>query len=147
MTGENPAVVRQQPASVPVLRRTLVIGGVFVLALAVVGAAVGALAAGAEGAIGALLGAIVGGVMVALTAASILVANRLDIGGFFAVVLGTWLAKFVLFIIAALVLRDQPWLNSTAMFVTIIVAVLGSLVIDVLVVSRSRLANVSDIAR
>ncbi|QHC67080.1 hypothetical protein GSU68_11240 [Rathayibacter sp. VKM Ac-2759] len=147
MTGENPAVTRQQPASVPVLRRTLVIGGVFVLALAVVGAAVGALAAGAEGAIGALLGAIVGGVMVALTAASILVANRLDIGGFFAVVLGTWLAKFVLFIIAALVLRDQPWLNSTAMFVTIIVAVLGSLVIDVLVVSRSRLANVSDIAR
>lgn len=49
MTGENPAVTRQQPASVPVLRRTLVIGGVFVLALAVVGAAVGALAAGAEG--------------------------------------------------------------------------------------------------
>ncbi|KQQ00907.1 MULTISPECIES: hypothetical protein [unclassified Rathayibacter] len=147
MTGENPAVVRQQPASVPVLRRTLVIGGVFVLVLAVVGAAIGAVAAGAEGALGALLGAIVGGVMVALTAASILVANRLDIGGFFAVVLGTWLAKFVLFIIAALVLRDQPWLNSTAMFVTIIVAVLGSLVIDVLVVSRSRIPNVSDIAR
>ncbi|MWV50402.1 hypothetical protein GRS96_14100 [Rathayibacter sp. VKM Ac-2803] len=147
MTGENPAAVRQQPASVPVLRRTLVIGGVFVLALAVIGAVVGFLAAGAEGALGALLGAIVGGVMVALTAASILVANRLDIGGFFAVVLGTWLAKFVLFIIAALALRDQPWLNSTAMFVTIIVAVLGSLVIDVLVVSRSRIPNVSDIAR
>jgi len=58
-----------------------------------------------------------------------------------------WLAKFVLFVIAALVLRDQPWLDSTAMFVTIIVAVLGSLAIDVLVVSRSRMPNVSDIAR
>ncbi|SMH34793.1 hypothetical protein SAMN06295885_1034 [Rathayibacter oskolensis] len=147
MTGENPAATRPQPASVPVLRRTLVIGGAFILGLAVVGAIVGALAAGAEGAIGALLGAVVGGVMLALTAASILVANRLDIGGFFAVVLGTWLAKFVLFVIAAVVLRDQPWLNSTAMFVTIIVAVLGSLVIDVVVVSRSRMPNVSDIAR
>ncbi|NQX03957.1 hypothetical protein HQQ82_03990 [Rathayibacter sp. VKM Ac-2856] len=147
MTGASPAASRPQPASVPVLRRTLVVGGVFVLVLAVVGSVIGFLAAGGEGAIGALIGAVVGGVMVALTAASILVANRMDIGGFFAVVLGTWLAKFVLFVIAALVLRDQPWLNSTAMFVTIIAAVLGSLVIDVLVVSRSRMANVSDIAR
>ncbi|MHC2184473.1 hypothetical protein ACVLV4_000097 [Rathayibacter agropyri] len=147
MTGVSPATPRRPPASVPVLRRTLVIGGIFVLALAVVGTVVGGFAAGREGAIGSLLGAIVGGVMVLLTAASILVANRLDIGGFFAVVLGTWLAKFVLFVIAALVLRDQPWLNSTAMFVTIIVAVLGSLVIDVVVVSRSRLPHVSDIAR
>ncbi|NRD08055.1 hypothetical protein [Rathayibacter agropyri] len=147
MTGASPATPRRPPASVPVLRRTLVIGGIFVLALAVVGTVVGWFAAGGEGAIGSLLGAIVGGVMVLLTAASILVANRLDIGGFFAVVLGTWLAKFVLFVIAALVLRDQPWLNSTAMFVTIIVAVLGSLVIDVVVVSRSRLPHVSDIAR
>lgn len=147
MTGDSPATARQQPASVPILRRTLVVGGVFVVALAVVGAVVGGLVAGAEGAIGALLGAIVGGAMLALTAASILVANRLDIGGFFAVVLGTWLAKFVLFVIAALVLRDQPWLDSTVMFVTIIAAVLGSLLIDVLVVSRSRMANVSDISR
>lgn len=147
MTGASPATPRRPPASVPVLRRTLVIGGIFVLALAVVSTVVGGFAAGGEGAIGSLLGAIVGGVMVLLTAASILVANRLDIGGFFAVVLGTWLAKFVLFVIAALVLRDQPWLNSTAMFVTIIVAVLGSLVIDVVVVSRSRLPHVSDIAR
>ncbi|AZZ49177.1 hypothetical protein C5C31_01205 [Rathayibacter rathayi] len=147
MTGASPATPRPQPASVPVLRRALVVGGLFVLALAVLGTVVGGIAAGREGAVGALLGAIVGGVMVLLTAASILVANRLDIGGFFAVVLGTWLAKFVLFVIAALVLRGQPWLDSTAMFVTIIVAVLGSLVIDVLVVSRSRLPNVSDIAR
>lgn len=147
MTGASPATPRRQPASVPVLRRTLVVGGIFVLALAVVGTVIGGFAAGGEGAIGALLGAIVGGVMVLLTAASILVANRLDVGGFFAVVLGTWLAKFVLFVITALVLRDQPWLNSTAMFVTIIVAVLGSLVIDVVVVSRSRLPHVSDIAR
>ncbi|KZX22245.1 hypothetical protein [Rathayibacter tanaceti] len=147
MTEASPASPRPQPASVPVLRRTIAVGGFFVLALAILGTVVGGITAGGEGAIGALLGAIVGGVMVLLTAASILVANRLDIGGFFAVVLGTWLAKFVLFVIAALVLRDQPWLNSTAMFVTIIVAVLGSLVIDVLVVSRSRVANVSDIAR
>ncbi|PPG99181.1 hypothetical protein C5C00_01165 [Rathayibacter rathayi] len=147
MTGASPATPRPQPASVPVLRRALVVGGLFVLALAVLGTVGGGIAAGREGAVGALLGAIVGGVMVLLTAASILVANRLDIGGFFAVVLGTWLAKFVLFVIAALVLRGQPWLDSTAMFVTIIVAVLGSLVIDVLVVSRSRLPNVSDIAR
>lgn len=147
MTGDSPATARPQPASVPILRRTLVVGGVFVVALALVGAGVGALVAGSEGAIGALIGAIVGGAMLALTAASILVANRLDIGGFFAVVLGTWLAKFVLFVIAAVLLRDQPWLDSTVMFVTIIVSVLGSLLIDVLVVSRSRMANVSDIAR
>lgn len=147
MTGDIPAATRPQPTSVPILRRTLVLGGVFIAGLAVVGAIVGALVSGGEGAIGALVGAVIGGVMVALTAVSILVANRLDIGGFFAVVLGMWLAKFVLFVIAALVLRDQPWLNSTAMFVTIIVAVLGSLAIDVLVVSRSRMPNVSDIAR
>ena len=71
MTGASPATPRPQPASVPVLRRALVVGGLFVLALAVLGTVVGGIAAGGEGAIGALLGAIVGGVMVLLTAASI----------------------------------------------------------------------------
>ncbi|AJM77896.1 hypothetical protein [Rathayibacter toxicus] len=147
MTRSFPAAIGQQPSSVPVLRKTLVVGGVFVVALAVVGAVTGALLAGGQGAIGALLGAIVGGLMVALTAASILFANRFDLGGFFAVVLGVWLAKFVLFLVAAVVFQEQPWLNRTAMFVSIIAAVLGSLVIDVLVVARSRVANVSDLAR
>ena len=72
--------------------------------------------------------------------------GRYDIVAFFGIVMGAWLLKFVLFIVLAVVLRDQPWIDPTVLFVTLVAGVIGTLVIDLVVVAKSRMPYVSDIA-
>lgn len=144
MTGSVPAS-RPEPTSIPILKKVLRYGALLAIGIAVVGAILGFVFAGAPGAIGALIGAVLAGLLLAVTAFSIILGNRFDVGGFFGVVMGAWLLKFVLFLVAAFLLKDQPWLNTVAMFLAVIVAVLGSLVIDVVVIARSRMPYVSDL--
>ena len=132
-------------SALPVLRRALVFGAVFSAVLAVAGGIVGLLVSGTPGLVSALIGAAMAGVFLGITAASILVASKFDILAFFAIVLGSWLLKFVVFIVLAVLLRDQPWIDPTVMFVTLVVGVIGTLAIDVLVVAKSRMPYVSDI--
>jgi membrane-bound metal-dependent hydrolase YbcI (DUF457 family) len=133
------------PSSVPVLKRTLFFGFLFAVAIAVVGGLIGYLVAGPIAAWSAVMGAAMAGVFLGITASSILWAVRYDIVGFFAIVLGAWLLKFVAFIVAAIALRDQPWINPTALFLSLIAGVISSLVVDVVVVMKTRMPYVSDI--
>lgn len=135
------------PSSVPVLKRTLFFGFLFALAIAVVGGLIGFALAGPIAAWSAVMGAAMAGVFLGITAASILWAVRYDIVGFFAIVLGAWLLKFVAFIVAAIALRDQPWINPTALFLSLIAGVISSLVVDVVVVMKTRIPYVSDLNR
>ena len=132
------------PSSVPVLRRTLGYGFAFAAAIAVVGGVIGLLVAGPTAAWSAVIGAVMAGVFLGITALSILIAVRFDIVAFFGIVLGAWLLKFVAFIVAALALRDQPWINPTALFLSLIAGVISSLVVDVVVVMKTRMPYVSD---
>ncbi|MGA0847701.1 MAG: hypothetical protein ACO3PY_03725 [Pontimonas sp.] len=59
--------------------------------------------------------------------------------------LGTWLLKFVVFLAAVLWLGDQEWLDRTVLFLTIVAAVLATLVTDLVVVVKSRMPYVSDV--
>lgn len=135
---------RQEPSSVPVLKRTLIFGFLFAAAIAVVGGVIAGIVAGPVGALSAVIGAVMAAVFLGITAASILIAVRYDIVAFFAIVLGSWLVKFVLFIVAALSLRDQPWINPTALFLALIAGVVASLTVDVVVVMKTRMPYVSD---
>ena len=135
---------RQEPSSVPVLKRTLLFGFLFAAAIAVVGGGIAGIVAGPVGALSAVIGAVMAALFLGITAASILIAVRYDIVAFFAIVLGSWLVKFVLFIVAALSLRDQPWINPTALFLTLIAGVVASLTVDVVVVMKTRMPYVSD---
>ncbi len=137
---------RPMPSSVPVLKRTLVWGGLSALILAVVGGVVAGLVAGPVGAWSAVLGAVFSAVFLGITAASILLAVRFDIVAFFGIVLGAWVLKFVVFIVAALLLKNQPWINPLALFLTMIIGVVVSLVVDLVVVMKSRMPYVSDLA-
>ena len=132
------------PSSVPVLKRTLAYGFAFAAAIAVVGGVIGLLVAGPTAAWSAVIGAVMAGVFLGITALSILIAVRYDIVAFFGIVLGAWLLKFVAFIVAALTLRDQPWINPTALFLSLIAGVISSLVVDVVVVMKTRMPYVSD---
>jgi hypothetical protein len=118
--------------------------------LAVAGAVVGYLVSGIPGMISGLLGAAMWLVFLALTATSIQVAIRAtkdDPGSpvFFAIVLGSWVLKLVLFVVLSIWLRSQPWLDPTVFFVTVIIAVVGSLVFDVIAFQRARVPYVGDV--
>jgi len=139
------------PTSNPVLTRALMWGGLLAGVILVVAGALGLVFAGVEGLVSAIVGTVMAVVFMAITAASILLANRFAgsdvfVGAFFGIVLGGWLLKFVLFIVLVVVLRDAPWLNGTVLFLSIVAGVIASLVVDVLVVARSRLPYASDVA-
>lgn len=136
-------------SSTPVLRATLIwglaIGSIVILGAAALGFAV----AQSQGLWSGVVGALVGVVFPSLTAVSILIANRwygstyfLQI--FFGVVLGGWLLKFVLVIVALFVLGRMPWVVPIVFYLSLVTAAVASLVVDLVVLSRMRLPAVSD---
>lgn len=132
------------PSSAPILKRTLLWGFIGAAVLAVVGGILSFFIAGGVGALSAVLGAFFAAVFLGITAASILVAVRFDIVAFFGIVLGAWLIKFVIFIVAAVLLKNQSWVSAPILFLTMIIGVVLSLTIDVVVVMKSRMPYVSD---
>jgi len=126
-----------------ILGRAIAYGAILTVSIAVVGSIVGYLVAGNSGMISALIGAGLTALFMGLTAGSIVIASRASGGDsastiFFAVVLGAWLMKFVVFIAILVVLRSQPFLEPVVFFFAMLAAVLGSLVVDVLAFVRAR---------
>lgn len=148
MTPQTPPT--QQATSIPVLRRILVYGGFLALGIAVVGAILGGIFAGSIGVLSALIGTAMAVVFMGITAGSILLANRFAgtesaVGAFFGIVMGGWLLKFIVFLVLVFLLRDQPWIAPLVLFLSIIAGVIGSLVVDAVVVLKSRMTYVSDV--
>ncbi|QNO38521.1 hypothetical protein H4J02_05835 [Protaetiibacter sp. SSC-01] len=126
-----------------ILTTSLRWGALFATGLAVVAGGIGVLVAGLPGLWGGLLGALLAFAFLALTAGSILLGQRLTVDDpnsplFYGVVLGAWLVKLIVFFVFMFWLRGQSWLDPWVFFLTVIVAVLGSLVIDALSFVRSR---------
>lgn len=138
-------------SAIPILKRILAYGGILAIAIAVVGSVVGFIVAGGVGVVSALIGTVMAVVFLGITAASIVLATRVARGdllsvGFFGIVMGAWLLKIVVFIVLIVLLKDQPWINTQILFLTVVVAVIGTLVVDMVVIARSRLPYVSDIS-
>jgi len=149
MTDRRPESDRT-PTSNPVLRKALAWGGLLAGVVLVVSGILGFVFAGTEGLVSALVGTLMAVVFMGITAASILLANRFAssevfVGAFFGIVLGGWLLKFIVFIVLVVLLRDAPWLNPTVLFLSLVAGVIASLVVDVLVVAKSRLPYASDV--
>lgn len=149
-SGQPPQMPAQIPASQKVMFRALKWGAIITVVLAVAAGTIGYLVTGQPGLIAGVLGALFSGLFVALTAASIAIANLFYdrdfyLGAFFGIVMGSWLLKFVIFLIAAFVLRDQTWLEPRTMFITVIVGVVLSLGIDVWIMATSRIPTVSEL--
>src|SRR5690606_21047256 len=131
----------------PILTRALRYGAILTVAIAVLGALLGYLAAGVPGLWSALIGAGLTAIFMGFTAASILLASSISKNEptstiFFGVVLGAWLLKFVVFIVLLVILRDQPFIVPMVMFLSILAAVIGSLIVDVLAFVRARVPYV-----
>ena len=125
------------------IRRTWLWGIVGVSLVAVVASVAGALVAELDGMLSALLGTAVGFAFLALTPLSITWALKAGQGdvlrpGFFAVVLGVWLVKFIVFLALVFWLGDVAWAHQETLFLTIVGALLVGLIVEVTVVVRSR---------
>lgn len=134
----------------PILRLALRYGAVVAAVVAVGGGIIGWLVAGVPGLVGALIGAALAAVYLGLTAGSMLLAGKVTRGDgtsplFFGVVLGVWLLKLVVFVVVAIWLRGQDWMDPRVFFVAVIVAVLGSLIADLVAYQRARVPYVSDV--
>ncbi|CAD6000414.1 hypothetical protein [Agreia sp. COWG] len=149
-TTPRPTNATSGASARPIFVRILRLGGILALAIAVVGGVAGYIVDAERGLVSALIGTVMAIVFTGLTAASILIANRFSgreffTAFFFAIVMGAWIVKFVIFLVLVFLLRDQEWINPLVLFLCIIAGVLGSLIVDVLVVARTRLGYVSDI--
>lgn len=136
-------------SSTPLLRTILVWSAIVTAVLIALGGLIGFLVAGPTGLWSALTGVLLAAVFLGITAASILVANRwygqdLYVPIFFGIVLGGWMLKLVVFIVVLLVVREQPWIVPVVFFLALVASIMASLAIDVIVMLRMRMPNVSD---
>lgn len=143
----SPAVM---PASQQVMIRALKWAGILTLVLAIGAGLIGYLVVGVPGLTAGLLGAVFAGAFLGLTAASIAFANRFIahpsyLGIFAGLVMGSWVLKFIVFLVVAFLLRDAEWLNPRTFFVTVIIGVVLSLALDVWIMLTSRVPTLTEL--
>jgi hypothetical protein len=126
-----------------VLTRALVGGVIVSVAIGVVAGLAGLLVAGVGGLASGLIGAAFAFVFLGLTVAGLMLFSRLLTNAnpvpALVVVLASWLAKVVLFVLAMVALGGQPWVQPMVLFLALVAGVLAFLVLDVVVVARARI--------
>lgn len=126
-----------------VMQRVLKFGALLVLVITLVGSGVGFLVAGNPGVLAALAGGLSAFLFTGLTALSVLIGSRFSLTGFMGAVLGGWFVKMVLFLVIFGLLNRADWLTTESrpvVFFTVVVAVVGGLILDALIISRARLS-------
>jgi cytochrome bd-type quinol oxidase subunit 1 len=125
-----------------VLRRALALGAVGALVIGVGTGLVGLAIAGVGGLWSGLVGAVLSILFLGITALGILAAGRLARGDSLvamAVLMGGWFVKLILFVVAMIAIGRQPWVVPGVLLASIVGTVLVTLVVDCVVVARSRI--------
>jgi hypothetical protein len=107
--------------------------------IASLGSLAGFFVEGMNGVISALIGSGLAFVFGALTLVSMMIGRKLSLGGFFGVVMGGWLVKLIGFALLARSLQGAEFINGPVLFLTLVAAILGSLVIDSIAVLSARI--------
>lgn len=92
-----------------------------------------------NGVVSALIGAGLAFAFGALTVVSMMIGRKLSLAGFFGVVMGGWLIKLIGFALLARSLQGAEFINGPVLFLTLVAAILGSLVIDSIAVLSARI--------
>ncbi|MBC7291820.1 MAG: hypothetical protein H5T83_10890 [Actinotalea sp.] len=125
-------------------RRALVFVVVLVGLLAVVGSAVGFVVADppSAGVWGALLGATIALVFSGSTVLAMLLTARSSLTVASGALVGTWLVKTLLLLVAIVLLRDADFFDPAVLVVVTVLGVLGSVVLDYRAVTTARVPYV-----
>jgi hypothetical protein len=107
--------------------------------IASLGSLAGFIVEGMNGVVSALIGAGLAFVFGALTVVSMMIGRKLSLAGFFGVVMGGWLIKLIGFALLARSLQGAEFINGPVLFLTLVAAILGSLVIDSIAVLSARI--------
>ena len=128
-----------QTTTAKLFGRVLKLGAILIAGIALIGGVAGFVASGLNGLLSALVGATMALVFVSLTALTIRFGAKLPLGGFFGLVMGGWLIKLIGFIAVVAVLKSAVWVNGPVLFFTIVASILGSLTLDAVLVTKSRI--------
>ena len=107
--------------------------------IASLGSLAGYFVEGMNGVVSALIGAGLAFAFGALTVVSMMIGRKLSLAGFFGVVMGGWLIKLIGFALLARSLQGAEFINGPVLFLTLVAAILGSLVIDSIAVLSARI--------
>jgi len=107
--------------------------------IASLGSLAGYFVEGMNGVVSALIGAGLAFAFGALTVVSMIIGRKLSLAGFFGVVMGGWLIKLIGFAFLARSLQGAEFINGPVLFLTLVAAILGSLVIDSIAVLSARI--------
>jgi len=118
-----------------VLEQTALLTGL----IASLGSLAGYFVEGMNGVVSALIGAGLAFAFGALTVVSMIIGRKLSLAGFFGVVMGGWLVKLIGFALLARSLQGAEFINGPVLFLTLVAAILGSLVIDSIAVLSARI--------
>ena len=108
------------------------------LSIGAIGGGLSLLLNGVSGFFSALVGASISAAFTILTLLALVFGSKLPLGGFYAVVMGGWLLKILVFLGVIAFLNGQTWLHRPTVFFAIVATVLGGLAIDAVIVLRSR---------
>lgn len=120
-------------------KRVLGQGALLTGLIASVGSLAGYFVDGMDAVVSALIGAALAFAFTSLTVVSMLVGRKLSLAGFFGVVMGGWLLKLIGFALLARALQGAEFINGPVLFLTLVAAILGSLVIDSIAVLSARI--------
>jgi len=125
-------------------KKAIAYGAFLALAIAVVGSVVSLLTVGMPGVVAALVGAAISTAFSLMTIGSVWFGSKLPLNGFYALVLGGWLIKVVLFGVVLSVLQGVQNFNGPVFFFAIVAGVLGGLGIDSWLVLKARIPTVDN---
>ncbi|GAA1872424.1 hypothetical protein [Brevibacterium marinum] len=136
-----------QAAWTRVWRTMLVRGIVLVVAVAVLGMGIGYLVSGTAGLNGGAVGGGLAAIFIIITLVIMYAGRNMGltaIGGFLGM---GFLFKAFIFMIVIWRLKDASWLDGTVAFFTIVVAVIGSSLVEALTVVKGRVPYVDPDAK
>lgn len=125
-------------ALVEPMRRVLRVGAIAAVVALPAATALGALLGGAPGAWGAAIGMGMAVVFLAMTVVVALVTARMGPTRLGIWVLASWLVKMVLLIVVLALLRDAEFYSRIALFVSLLLGITGSLLLESRVIATTR---------
>lgn len=130
--------------STQLFSKALRLTALLALLIAGAGSAIGFFLYGLPGVNSALIGAAVSSAFGVLTILSIKYGSKLGLNGFYAIVLGGWLIKLLLFAVLLGVLQSATFISGPMFFFAVVASVLGGLAVDSYLVLSAKLPVVEN---